>query len=216
MQKTSSFSTDTKNHTMEILRNDGLYRHLRFSNNGSSAYRFDLVTWPGFLCYSGDMGTFVFQRTADMFGFFRTKRRADGTFSIDHRYWAEKCEGPDKSDGLREFDPEAFQREITVQRRHLFAGYGKYMNAEMRREFWAELEEVKRSAEEGEHATFTAVQNWSFRINKPCNWHWSGQEHISLDTSEFPSCKKYTMRFLWCCQALAWGIERYDEAMRIE
>ena len=28
---------------------------------------FDIVTWPGYLCYSGDMGCFVFTRLPDMF-----------------------------------------------------------------------------------------------------------------------------------------------------
>jgi hypothetical protein len=25
-------------------------------------------------------------------------------------------------------------------------------------------------------------------------------------------CEEYTHRFLWCCYALAWGIEKYDAA----
>jgi hypothetical protein len=32
---------------------------------------FDVVTWPGHLSISGDMGCFVFTRVDDMFTFFR-------------------------------------------------------------------------------------------------------------------------------------------------
>lgn len=205
------FAKDTASHQMQVLHDDGVYRHLRFQKPGDSCYRFDLITWPGYLCYTGDMGTFVFTRVHDMLAFFRTKRRADGAFSIDHRYWAEKCEGQDKADGLREFDPEAFKREITRQRRRLFVGYARHMTADMRRDFWSELEVVKNSANDGEHATISAVQDWSFETQKPSIYHWSGKEHICLDTCDFPSCKQYTMRFLWCCQALAWGVEQYDQ-----
>ncbi|MDR3004834.1 MAG: hypothetical protein LBV14_11445 [Acidovorax sp.] len=202
---------DVAQHIMEPLNDNGVYRHLRFREPGTMCMHFDLVTWPGHLCYTGDMGTFVFTRVYDMLNFFRTERRVDGTFSIDHRYWAEKCEGQDKCDGLREFDADAFKREITQQRRRLFLNYAKYMDADMRRDFWGELEDVKRSANDGEHATYAAVQDWSFEINKPSRWS-DGNELIHIDTDDFPSCKQYTMRFLWCCQALAWGIEKYDAA----
>lgn len=209
------FTKDTANHAMEVLREDGIYRHLRFKAPGTTCYHFDLITWPGYLCYTGDMGTFVFTRVRDMLEFFRSKRRSDGRFSIDHRYWAEKCEGQDKCDGLREFEPEAFKREITVQRRALFVGYGKYMTPQMRRDFWQELEIVKNAANENEHASIVATQEWSFEINKKSHYY-SGNQRIHIDTDEFPSCKKYTLRFLWCCQALAWGIELYDRTKAAE
>jgi hypothetical protein len=205
------FMKDVAQHIMEPLHDDGVYRHLRFRKPGTMCMHFDLITWPGYLCYTGDMGTFVFTRVYDMLDFFRTKRRADGSFSIDHRYWAEKCEGQDKCDGLREFDPDAFKREITKQRRGLFVSYAKYMDADMRRDFWGELEDVKNSANGGEHAAYAVVQDWSFEINKPSRWS-HGNEYIHIDTDDFPSCKQYTMRFLWCCQALAWAIEKYDAA----
>ena len=37
-------------HQMEVLRDDGVNRHLRFRNPESSAYWFDIITWPGTLC----------------------------------------------------------------------------------------------------------------------------------------------------------------------
>lgn len=61
----------TVDHSMEILRDNGCARHLKFSNSGSSVYGFDLITWPGYLCIAGDCGTYIFARNQDMFEFFR-------------------------------------------------------------------------------------------------------------------------------------------------
>src|SRR5580692_6155935 len=87
------FQRDTANHEMTVLHDDGLYRHLRFmqvitdeltgKQSRSSFYWFDLVTWPGNLVINGDMETFAFARSDDMFGFFRGDR-------INPGYWAEK------------------------------------------------------------------------------------------------------------------------------
>jgi hypothetical protein len=44
---------------------------------------FDILTWSGHLCYTGDMGTYVFARIEDMFDFFRGRR-------INPQYWGEK------------------------------------------------------------------------------------------------------------------------------
>lgn len=68
------FLGDVAKHQMTILRDDGVNRHVRFKQPNSSNMFFDLITWPGCLCYTGDMGTYVFRRLEDMFEFFRTDR----------------------------------------------------------------------------------------------------------------------------------------------
>ncbi len=65
------FLKDVANHEMQIIRDDGVQRHLRFKKPGTMCYHFDLITWGGHLCYTGDMGTYVFTRVHDMFDFFR-------------------------------------------------------------------------------------------------------------------------------------------------
>jgi len=72
---------------------------------------FDLLTWPGYLCYTGDMGTYVFRRLHDMFQFFR-RGESIGERCIDIRYWAEKLEAIDRVDGVREWTPEKFREEV--------------------------------------------------------------------------------------------------------
>ena len=41
------FDQCVANWTMDALRDDGLYRHLRFRINGGGFTWFDIVTWPG-------------------------------------------------------------------------------------------------------------------------------------------------------------------------
>ncbi|MEN5374297.1 hypothetical protein [Stenotrophomonas hibiscicola] len=41
------FEKDTAEHQMEVLLDNGVYRHLRFKRPGSYAFSFDVVTWPG-------------------------------------------------------------------------------------------------------------------------------------------------------------------------
>ena len=89
----ADFLKDVAAHEMEILRDDGVYRHIRFKKPGTWCMHFDLVTWPGYLAYSGDMGCYVFSRLNDMFEFFRTDReylQRDGRqLCINLCYWSE-------------------------------------------------------------------------------------------------------------------------------
>lgn len=80
---------------MTILMDNGIYRHLRFQKPKSSNQWFDIVTWPGYLAYSGDMGCFMFTRLKDMFEFFRDGRE-DGRLHINQSYWGEKLEAVDR------------------------------------------------------------------------------------------------------------------------
>jgi hypothetical protein len=44
-----TFLKDVSKHTMAVLLDKGVYRHLQFKDNGSNVMWFDIVTWPGFL-----------------------------------------------------------------------------------------------------------------------------------------------------------------------
>ena len=78
------FKQDTADHVMTIIRDDGVYRHIRFAKPGTGFYRYDLVTWPGYLAITGDIQSWVFSRLTDMFEFFAADR------GINPGYWAEK------------------------------------------------------------------------------------------------------------------------------
>ena len=88
----TSFTKGTVNHKMTILNEDGVYRHLRFKTPGTFNLYFDIITFPGNLMITGDMGTWSFSRIEDMFKFFRSKER-----HICPDYWAEKLTSVDRN-----------------------------------------------------------------------------------------------------------------------
>jgi hypothetical protein len=79
------FATNTAEHELKILHDDGVYRHILMAKPGTGIYRYELITWPGHLAVGGDMDTYVFARVDDMFTFFRRQQ-------INPSYWAEKVQ----------------------------------------------------------------------------------------------------------------------------
>lgn len=99
------FASVTAEHVMEILHDEGLYRHVRFARPRTAMYHYDLVTWPGHLAISGDCGNFVFSRLRDMFEFF-----SEGC--INPYYWSEKLVSPYGRNGVLSFSEEAFATSV--------------------------------------------------------------------------------------------------------
>lgn len=97
-EATERFPIDTADHVMRVLRDDGLYRHLRFQKPGTMINHFDIITWPGYLAIVGDMGDYVFRRLEDMFEFFRGER-------INPSYWQEKLQASCDDRG-EEYSPD--------------------------------------------------------------------------------------------------------------
>lgn len=176
---------DTAGHKMEVLLDNGLYRHLKFTNNGSSVYRFDIHTWPGFLCVCGDMGTYVFQRLEDMFKFFRSN---DAPLRINPHYWAEKCQAHGNED-VERYDPDAFAARIKEWMED--GEFSEEVKTKVR-------EEVLSCAEEGEYSAMKAAID--FEVD--------GRQVFQ----DFWECnlKTWTFNFLWICYAIVWGIQQYD------
>jgi hypothetical protein len=214
----TEFLADVAGHEMSILREDGVDRHVRFAIPGSSVYRFDLITWPGVLCYTGDMGTFVFSRTRDMFEFFRTDRKHQELrgrqLVINLGYWSEKLIAVNGSrDGgkAKEFDDDKFRKVINEYRVKWMRGAHRQgtLDKEERRSLWESVdEEVLRPLEDGGDRGIYAAYDFCHR--KPGRDHrgptWQFDDLFEHDFTE------YTHTFVWCCYALAYGIQKYDEA----
>ncbi len=209
------FLRDVAKHEMTVIRDDGVHRHIRFKQPDSGNMFFDLVTWPGFLCYSGDMGTYVFQRTQDMFGFFRKNGRLDG---IDRRYWAEKIEAADNT-GVTRHSHDEFMRQINDWVNQHAEGDKPgddepeqlVLWAEAYAELRAEVESEVLSADSNEVRCFDAANDFTHAGDAWKAFHGPDAKFEFTDFWEVDT-KEYTPRFLWCCYALAWGIEQYDAA----
>ena len=212
--KEESFLNDVKNHQMIIINDDDLNRHIRFQRPGSSCMLFDLITWPGCLCYTGDMGTFVFRRLQDMFEFFRTDREYNQQkgrqLSINLGYWAEKVEAADKHDGLKRFDEELFDHAVKHDLMAWIRDYFSDTTKEERRELWGAVLSDVIGAESSSSGVYkqVAVSDFSHKVNDTVGY-FSFQDFWDHDTSS------YSYRFQWCCYAIAWGIQMYDDAKAV-
>ena len=206
------FLKEVDQHVMEVIRDDGLYRHIRFRRPGTMCMHFDLITWPGYLCYCGDMGTYVFSRLSDMLEFFRTDRdyahRSGRKLGINPGYWSEKLlavDGNRRSAGVKEFSAARFERTVKDWLANWMRHEG--LDKEGRRELRRLVEDqVLPSAHDGEVRAFDAVMGFSEEVD--------GQRFEFTDFWEV-DCTEYTHRFVWCCYALAWGIQKYDESKTV-
>jgi len=162
------FTRNTEHHVMEVIRDDGVNRNIRFRKPGTMINHFDLITWPGKLCCTGDMGTYVFTRLEDMFEFFRT----DGG-RINLGYWSEKliamdCNGRHSGNSVEEFSDERFT-EVINEYRLRWVRDGKRdgsLDKDQRRELWEAVDdEILNSIEDGEERVTVAVYEFRQRIN---------------------------------------------------
>jgi hypothetical protein len=188
---------------MAILRDDGVNRHLRFRQPNTNIFMFEIVTWPGYLCYSGDMGCYVFSRIDDMFQFFRADRQhmplTDGnTLAINPGYWGEKLQAQSMfGDGFKKFSADRL-REVVK------SSYDDHIaDADLsdgdKADLWQEIErQVLANADNGEYAVREAMQDFD-------------HHGFTFSDSWEYRLTDYTWNFIWCCYALAWAIGKYDE-----
>ncbi len=213
-----SFLKDVADHAMTIIRDDGVNRHIRFAKPGTGCMHFDLITWPGALCYTGDMGTYVFQRTTDMFEFFRTdrKHRKDPEkLAINLCYWTGKLIAVNGNRGggtVKEFEKSKFKRVIGewVDGWVKDAKESGTLDADGIRELWEQVkDEIYGPLNDGDHeGAMRAAHDFSYPPGRywPEKPTWQFTDLFEHDFTE------YTHTIVWCCYALAWGVKKYDEA----
>lgn len=209
------FLKDTADHQMEVVRDDGLHRHLKFRKPGTSCYGFDIVSWPGHLAISGDMGAAVFTRLQDMIEFFRTPDRQHeeaGGLYINSGYWAEKCVA--NNGDTKEYRAELFRALV---KRHFDEFVADRTNDESGAThpawaplLWQELEdEVLFDAEDAD-ALSSAIQ----KMDRFKSEHSACKRFRFTDAWESASSlRTYTFSFLWRLYAISYAVRAYD-AMR--
>lgn len=187
------FPTDIASHEMTIVQDAGLIRYVKFRQvDRGFSYWFDIATWPGFLCISGDMGCYVFSRITDMFEFFRGK---DG---IDYGYWAQKLQAVDRNSPAMKWSENEFRNNVDrVFKNHTgYCDVGNY-----KRRLGLLINEQLRIADLGDsHSAIGAMIKLEIDGQYPFQ-----------DFYEY-LCEDYTHQFVWCCNAIRWGINQYDAA----
>ncbi len=190
----AKFLKDVETHQINVIRDDGLYRHIRFNRPGTRCYLFDLITWPGYLCITGDVETWVFARIPDMFEFF--EGNSSEQHPINPQYWGEKLQG---TKNFEEFSWEKFKAVI-----------GDYFNSfcedrslskKAKKELWEEIKEEVLDTDNPHKAQENA---YNFVFNT------SAGKFTFRDFFEY-DLKGYTLHYLWGCYAIVWGIKKYRE-----
>ena len=204
------FLEDIKNHEMTILKDDGIYRHLRFSRGGSSVYYFDIVTYPNHLVISGDMGCFASSRLTDMFQFYRT---ADNDFnknknglSINPSYWGEKIiSGRDE---IEEFSIKKLKRVVI-----------EYIDRGVDGEDWSEdeIQELKDDilsnieyTDENSVRMYDMMSEYEFYKGNEL-WKEAPDFEFTDWWDNHSSCGEYTFHYIWKCYAIAYAVQEYDK-----
>jgi len=218
------FLKEAAGHQTEILRDDGVYRHVRFQRPGTMCMHFDLITWPGYLCYTGDMGTYVFTRLRDMFDFFRRSYR-ENQFNIDLHYWAEKVEAGDRrgcGNGVIEFSKAKFDTNVREWVEDFIKDeVGQVDEADeaallacAMKDLRAAVEREVIGADDNDIRSFDAARDFEFGASDSDAWSAFYGSDRTFDFGDFWEVDHdvFTHRFQWCCFALAWGIKQYDDA----
>jgi len=183
------FLKDVKDHKISIIKEDGIYRHIRLARPETRTMAFEIVTWPGYLAYTGDMGDFIFSRTDDMFTFFRSK---DG-LSIDPGYWSEKVKAESVfGDGIRQFSVDEFQEAVICATREYF---DLEENATIPDDILEELEPLL----DADNKIECVSAMWRFDSDK-----------IRFDDFWENTVTRQTWHYIWACYAIAWAVIQYD------
>lgn len=177
------FLKDVANHKMEILKDDGLYRHVRFKRPNTGVFHFDLITWPGHLAISGDMGDYTFSRLVDMFNFFGTP---NGELGINCGYWCEKIKSISRY-GSNDGKLTKFYAKGTLDN---VLGVAE------------EVIEGKEDIEEFEQDLLNCdTDHEAYDI----------MDRVGIDDAYEYFCHKPTFHTEWILYAICWGIMEYEK-----
>lgn len=184
------FLRDITNHTMTINNDNGIYRSLSFSNNGSSNLAFQITTWNGYLAISGDMGSYIFSRLQDMFNFFRSD-----DLKINPGYWGEKVEAEYRRAKVNEFDEEGTAEYLQEYLDNMIEnGYSK--------------EEYERAKEDLEDNGLLEPQSeYDFITSAERSDYLSDNWELRVGAMQ----ERHSYHFIWCCYAVVWAIQQYDK-----
>lgn len=184
------FLSHVGNHVVSVLHDDGLYRHVRFADPDTLMYSFDLVTWPGHLSITGDIGTgLVFQRHDDMFAFFDSGQ-ADG--QINAGYWAEKLSRC--APLMLEYSPEKFLKVADEMFEEFTSSLSPAEKTEARASFVDEV--VDFSETEVDAMLYLAEFGFGGRLLNP-----------QVEREDFTD---YTEGFILQLHAILWGIKKFN------
>lgn len=196
------FQKDTANHKLNVLLDNGLHRHLLIKKQGNIEYYYEITTWPGYLCISGDMGCFVFKRNDDMFAFFRKQPG-----KINPGYWQEKVQAGTGFEGAMaitsEPDLEAYDDRLDDYLKDFIDSLDPESEEDdLKVEEATEAVEDFKTWRDGEHDAVVRINNWDPDAagGMKLDDFWDGHRGLT----------KFKFHYIWCCYAIVHAVALYD------
>jgi len=196
-----NFLRGVRDHALTVVLDTPTHKHLTFKKPETTDMHYHLVTWPGYLAFSGDMGCFVFQRIPDMFSFFRDNYEDWG---INPGYWAEKLQAEDtRTGGAYEFNADLCDQILDRYLDEFLEGLDTgncIRDQEKAEDAKNAVEDFKADREDSEWDCVSRLNNWDA----------DAAGGMDIDDWWDSNTKSYTHHYLWCCHAIVWSIRQYD------
>lgn len=189
------FLKDIKDHQLTIEKEDGIHRCLILQKPNTRNMYYRIITYPGGLLITGDMGSYAFERVPDMFDFFRSDTRwCKDKLYINPGYWAEKVVTQSMyGNGIKEFDADLFKKNVKEYVDSCFDGGDPEIKAKAMKDVKDQILDV----EDNEWLLVAAINNFD-------------SEYIEF--YDFWECShtSFTYHYIWCCYAIVHAVNEYD------
>lgn len=180
------FLKDVASHELTVNLDQGLFRDLTIMKPNSVDMHYHITTRPGYLMFTGDMGSFVFTRLNDMFNFFRSKDE----YQINTGYWAEKIEAGE----YEKYSPDAARAALN----QAFEDWKEDTDSSVNN-IAVEKEYLDEIDTDDYYEFIEAVRNWT-----------PNRGGVDLDDFWENNLNEYTFHYIWCCYAIVHAIKLYD------
>lgn len=181
-------NADKPHGTLEVLLDQGAYRHLRVTTHGGLLLSFEIVTWPGALTFQGPGGAWTFGRffpgNEDMAEYFRDT-------PVDVPHWAVLLLDYSNPAYIYAGKDRAtrYVREAVQAAQNTFPDLAEAVEAT----FFSPYANADLETEDGFRVSATTFEHDDFRFNVQ-DW----------------DLKIIDSRFAYACHALSWAIELWS------
>jgi len=196
------FKVETKNHKMKVLRNDGIYRHLRFMNPASSSYWFEIHTGPHFLLFRGDGDSYVFSNSdRDMFRSFRDSNPDPG-------YWTQKLSSSEQAE---KWDHDVFQEDLAQYITDMVEQDIVPKEHEQRLRDEVELDLMYEDLHSADLA-IKALMEFEFYFEESHQYQQDKTPDFTFDEcwEWIARCTQYDWWYLWALHGICWAVKQFD------
>ena len=195
------FELDTEDHELQVIVESNNHRIMKFAKPGTSCYSVSVMQTSGKICFTGDMGEFVFtNHDADMLAWFHD--------NMGLSYISEKCRAGDKSEYREDMAKEAIKCQVTDFCADYIDDYIEHCtdidietlgreDISKKQSQWESVlynQTLKNINFENEYTFYQSVSDLKLAITPSLDF--------TIDIGDGLPCKGFTYRFKWCVLAM--------------